>query len=83
MMILTKLYVCANSPACSGTVLEEGNFAAEQNQGPVIECDRCGAPMVLKDGRFGKYMACTNTECGNTRKILKSGEVAPPKEPGR
>lgn len=76
-----KLYVCANSPACSGTVLEEGNFAAEQNQGPVIECDRCGAPMVLKDGRFGKYMACTNTECGNTRKILKSGEVAPPKEP--
>ena len=76
-----KLYVCANSPACPGTVLEEGDFAGEQNQGPVIECDRCGAPMVLKDGRFGKYMACTNAECGNTRKILKSGEVAPPKEP--
>ena len=36
--------------------------------------------MELKEGRFGKYMACTNKECGNTRKILKNGEVAPPKE---
>ena len=36
--------------------------------------------MVLKEGRFGKYMACTNKECGNTRKILKNGQVAPPRE---
>ncbi|MEA7538765.1 hypothetical protein ONQ62_25990, partial [Salmonella enterica subsp. enterica serovar Virginia] len=27
-------------------------------------------------GRFGKYMACTNDECKNTRKILRNGEVA-------
>lgn len=25
-------------------------------------------------------MACTNDECKNTRKILRNGEVAPPKE---
>lgn len=36
--------------------------------------------MHLKMGRFGKYMACTNEECKNTRKILRNGEVAPPKE---
>ncbi|STV91140.1 DNA topoisomerase I [Klebsiella michiganensis] len=36
--------------------------------------------MHLKMGRFGKYMACTNDECKNTRKILRNGEVAPPKE---
>ncbi len=36
--------------------------------------------MELKEGRFGKYMACTNKECGNTRKILKNGQVAPPRE---
>ena len=36
--------------------------------------------MHLKMGRFGKYMGCTNEECKNTRKILKSGEIAPPKE---
>lgn len=41
---------------------------------------KCGSEMHLKMGRFGKYMACTNDECKNTRKILRNGEVAPPKE---
>jgi DNA topoisomerase-1 len=35
--------------------------------------------MQLKTGRFGKYFACTNEECKNTRKLLRNGEVAPPK----
>src|SRR5690625_7695450 len=35
--------------------------------------------MQLKTGLFGKYFGCTNTECKNTRKLLKSGEPAPPK----
>ena len=37
--------------------------------------------MELKNGRFGKYFGCTNPECKNTRKLLKNGEVAPPKDP--
>ena len=36
--------------------------------------------MQLKSGRFGKYFGCTNSECKNTRKLLRSGEAAPPKE---
>jgi len=36
--------------------------------------------MELKSGRFGKYFDCTNEECKNTRKLLASGEAAPPKE---
>ena len=36
--------------------------------------------MELKNGRFGKYFGCTNEECKNTRKLLRSGEAAPPKE---
>jgi DNA topoisomerase-1 len=35
--------------------------------------------MQLKTGRFGKYFGCTNEECKNTRKLLRNGEVAPPK----
>jgi DNA topoisomerase-1 len=35
--------------------------------------------MKLKTGRFGKYFGCTNSECKNTRKLLRSGEPAPPK----
>jgi DNA topoisomerase-1 len=35
--------------------------------------------MQLKTGRFGKFFGCTNSECKNTRKLLKNGEPAPPK----
>ena len=33
-------------------------------------CDLCGAPLVIKMGRFGKFMACTGfPKCRNTRPI--------------
>ncbi|ETS30654.1 DNA topoisomerase I [Photorhabdus temperata] len=75
-----KLHVCGNNPACDGYEVEEGEFRIKGYDGPVIECEKCGAEMHLKMGRFGKYMGCTNETCKNTRKILRSGEVAPPKE---
>jgi len=76
-----KLHVCGNNPACEGNEIEQGTFKIKGYDGPLIECDRCESDMELKNGRFGKYFACTNTdECKNTRKLLKSGEVAPPKE---
>ncbi|XKM12587.1 type I DNA topoisomerase [Orbaceae bacterium ac157xtp] len=75
-----KLYICGNNPICDGHILEEGNFKFKSYDGPIVECDKCGSEMHLKSGRFGLYMGCTNEQCKNTRKILKSGEVAPPKE---
>ncbi|HDR1022806.1 TPA: type I DNA topoisomerase [Pasteurella multocida] len=73
-----KIHICGNNPNCDGYVLEQGSFKIKGYDGPIVECDKCGADMHLKLGRFGKYMGCTS--CDNTRKILKSGEVAPPKE---
>ncbi len=75
-----KLHVCGNNPTCDGYEIEEGEFRIKGYDGPVVECEKCGSEMHLKMGRFGKYMACTNDECKNTRKILRNGEVAPPKE---
>ena len=75
-----KMHVCGNNPNCDGYVVEHGEFKVKGYDGPVVECDKCGSDMELKNGRFGKYMDCTNQECKNTRKILKNGEVAPPKE---
>ncbi|MCH1919770.1 type I DNA topoisomerase [Shewanella sp. A3A] len=75
-----KLHVCGNNPACDGYEVEVGQFKIKGYDGPVIECDRCGSDMELKNGRFGKYFGCTNSECKNTRKLLKNGEAAPPKE---
>lgn len=75
-----KLHVCGRNPDCEGHEIEQGQFKLKGYEGPSIECDRCGAEMQLKNGRFGKYMGCTNESCKNTRKILKNGDIAPPKE---
>ncbi|MBS3804060.1 MAG: type I DNA topoisomerase [Oleiphilaceae bacterium] len=74
-----KLHVCGNNPDCSGYEVETGTFRIKGYDGPVLECDKCGSEMQLKTGRFGKYFGCTNEDCKNTRKLLKSGEPAPPK----
>ncbi|GGO75868.1 DNA topoisomerase 1 [Marinobacterium nitratireducens] len=74
-----KLHVCGNNPDCDGFEVETGSYRLKGYEGPTIECDKCGAEMQLKTGRFGKYFGCTNSECKNTRKLLKSGEPAPPK----
>lgn len=74
-----KLHICGNSPDCTGHEIEEGSFRIKGYEGPLIECDKCGADMQLKSGRFGKYFGCTNEECKNTRKLLRNGEAAPPK----
>lgn len=74
-----KLHVCGNNPDCPGYEVEEGSFKLKGYEGPTLECDKCGSEMQLKSGRFGKYFGCTNRACGNTRKLLRSGEPAPPK----
>ncbi len=36
------------------------------------KCENCGAPMVIKFGRFGEFLACTNyPECKTTREMAK------------
>ena len=74
-----KLHVCGNNPDCAGYEVENGEFKIRGYDGPLIECDKCGQDMQLKTGRFGKYFGCSNEECKNTRKLLRSGEAAPPK----
>jgi DNA topoisomerase-1 len=75
-----KLHICGNTPSCTGYEIEKGTFKLKGYDGPIIECDKCQSDMELKNGRFGKYFGCTNEECKNTRKLLKNGEAAPPKE---
>ncbi len=46
---------------------------------PVIEtdliCEKCGATMVEKEGRFGKFAACPNyPKCKNTKPLKTAGE---------
>lgn len=40
------------------------------------KCENCGSPMVIKFGRFGEFMACSNyPECKTTKEMAK-GEAA-------
>jgi len=40
-------------------------------------CDKCGSPMVVKRGRFGKFLACsTFPKCKGTRNLTASGGSA-------
>lgn len=48
-----------------------------------IFCEKCGARMVVKNGRFGRFAACPNyPECRNTKPLEKDGKtLKEPKEP--
>ena len=41
-----------------------------------ILCEKCGARMVVKKGRFGRFAACPNyPECKNTKQLDQSGNI--------
>lgn len=43
-------------------------------------CERCGRRMVVKTGRYGKFLACPGyPECKNTKRIVESTEGLCPK----
>ncbi|MCF8001983.1 MAG: type I DNA topoisomerase [Halanaerobiales bacterium] len=45
-----------------------------------IKCDKCGRPMVIKHGRYGKFLACTGfPECKNTKPYLDKIGIDCPK----
>lgn len=43
------------------------------------DCEKCGRPLVIKIGRFGKFIACSGfPECRNTRRIEEKTGVQCP-----
>ncbi|MGI6188648.1 MAG: type I DNA topoisomerase [Clostridiales bacterium] len=41
-----------------------------------VICDKCGANMVIKMGRYGKFLACPNfPECRNTKPLVEKLDV--------
>jgi len=59
----------------------ETSVDREKYQLPVEEtdmiCEKCGAQMVVKNGRYGKFAACPNyPECKNTKPLAKDGGEA-------
>ena len=75
-----KFLACSNYPNCKNTkkmmINGEGKLEVAQDEKSMETCDKCGAPMVVKTGRFGKFLACSNyPQCKNTKKISPSGKA--------
>ncbi|MDR2074103.1 MAG: type I DNA topoisomerase [Oscillospiraceae bacterium] len=51
----------------------------KENETDII-CEKCGRPMVVKHGRFGKFIGCSGfPECENIKKFVKKVGVKCPK----
>lgn len=70
-----KFLACSNYPDCKNTkqlAPSEGGGPARPEPEKTDEvCDKCGKPMVIKVGRFGKFLACTGyPDCKNVKSII-------------
>lgn len=91
-----KFIACSGYPKCkyskpletktelkNDVVLENGKTESLETA-EEIKCEKCGAKMALREGRFGKYLACENyPTCKNTKTIVdKTGIKCPDCEEG-
>ncbi len=54
---------------CAETTIGKGGFELPAEETDII-CDKCGAKMVVKNGRYGKFAACPNyPTCKNTKPL--------------
>jgi DNA topoisomerase I len=70
-----EFLACPGYPECRNTMnfrREDGKIVPEKEEDVVVEdkCPDCGAPMVMKRGRFGKFLACTRyPDCKGTKPV--------------
>ena len=70
-----RFLACPGYPECKNTKnfeeLEDGSIKVVEGDEATGEvCDKCGGDMVIKRGRSGAFLACSNyPECRNTKPI--------------
>lgn len=69
-----KFIACSNYPACKNTANiardDEGRVDKKEAEVTDILCEKCGKNLVVKDGRFGRFLGCSGyPECSHTRPI--------------
>ena len=66
-----KFAACPNYPKCKNTKTldKDGNIQEPKKAEPSnLKCELCGAEMVLRQGRYGDFYACSNyPKCKNTK----------------
>ena len=79
-----RFLACSNYPSCKNTMNfthdEEGRIRHMETQTTDIKCNKCGKTMLVKEGRFGQFLACSGyPECKNTMNTTKNenGQIVP------
>lgn len=69
---LKDFYGDFNDTLTAAETAMEGKRIKVPDEETDIVCELCGKPMVIKIGRFGKFLACTGfPDCKNTQKIVQ------------
>ena len=59
-------------------ITENGGGEAAPDETTDELCPKCGSGMVVKRGRFGKFLACSGyPECRNTQEVHGAGAATP------
>ncbi|OSM00394.1 putative DNA topoisomerase I [Magnetofaba australis IT-1] len=73
-----RFKACTGYPECKYTApfgKEAEEKAAQQSEEPELsdeKCEKCGKPMLIKTGRYGKYLACSGyPDCKNNQPLNK------------
>ena len=70
-----RFIACTGYPECKNTKPLEQEGGGSNGQGSSVQetgetCEKCGSPMVLKAGKFGRFLACSKyPECKTTKPI--------------
>ncbi len=80
-----KFLACPNYPSCRNTkaVDKDGNILVREEEKQVelagFKCEKCGADMVIRRGRYGTFYACSNyPSCTFTKqKTVDTGTLCP------
>ena len=69
-----KFLACSNYPECKNTkslkINKNGELTIDIPQKTEEKCEKCGANLVIKEGKYGKFLACSNyPECDFTKPI--------------
>ena len=81
---LGKFLACPTYPACKNTKpleqASDGTLHVAKVETVDQSCEKCGKPMIVKQGRFGRFLACSGyPECKSTKPLNQGIGIACPK----
>ncbi len=85
-----KFMACPDYPRCNGkkALAGKGAWTKKEGEGPAAaaettdeKCPTCGADMVVRAGRFGRFLACSKyPKCKTTKKMENAAKKEGPAE---